>query len=198
MTPCENAHVIPDGRVLVLCTGNVCRSPYIERRLRQELADTAIDVSSAGTGALVGHPMHDSTRALLEGRRADIAEFEGRRLTADQVRSADLVIAAAREHRSAASTMVPVAFQRIVTLRDLADLLEGVSVADILSRSTEESWVARVLKSAQARRAVVPARQTGVDITDPIGQPPHVFERMASEVEDALDVIVPVLRGPAR
>jgi protein-tyrosine phosphatase len=39
--------------VLVICTGNICRSPTAERRLRQLLPDKKID--SAGVGALVGH-----------------------------------------------------------------------------------------------------------------------------------------------
>ena len=51
---------------------------------------------------------------------------------------------------------------------------------------------------ATARRALVPARQDGVDITDPIGAPPQVFARMASEVEGALRPVAAVLRGPSR
>ena len=49
------------GSILVVCTGNVCRSPYIERRLRHELAGTGIEVTSAGTRALVGHDMDAGT-----------------------------------------------------------------------------------------------------------------------------------------
>lgn len=39
--------------ILVVCTGNICRSPIGERYLRNIMPDKIID--SAGTGALVGH-----------------------------------------------------------------------------------------------------------------------------------------------
>ncbi|GMA87571.1 hypothetical protein GCM10025868_28210 [Angustibacter aerolatus] len=51
------------ARVLVVCTGNVCRSPLVERLLRQRLGTDAVDVSSAGTQALVGEPMTDPAAA---------------------------------------------------------------------------------------------------------------------------------------
>ncbi|HDZ1742706.1 TPA: protein tyrosine phosphatase, partial [Klebsiella pneumoniae] len=40
--------------VLVVCTGNICRSPMGERILQSLLPEKII--KSAGVGALVGHP----------------------------------------------------------------------------------------------------------------------------------------------
>ena len=40
--------------ILVLCIGNICRSPIAEALLRQQFPDKTI--SSAGLGALVGYP----------------------------------------------------------------------------------------------------------------------------------------------
>ncbi|WP_446668297.1 arsenate reductase/protein-tyrosine-phosphatase family protein, partial [Klebsiella pneumoniae] len=40
--------------ILIVCTGNICRSPIAERILRSLLPEKRID--SAGTGALVDHP----------------------------------------------------------------------------------------------------------------------------------------------
>ena len=185
------------GSVLVVCTGNVCRSPYLEHRLRQELSGTAIQVSSAGTGALAGHPMDDGSLGLLEARGSDGSAFRARQLSAGLLGDSDLVIAAGREHRSAAARIHPSALRKAVTLRDLADLLDGVTVADVAARNEPGTWVAQVVAAALARRAKVPARQDGVDIIDPIGQSRAVFERMASEIDNALQIIVPVLRGPA-
>ena len=187
--------MVVTGSVVVVCTGNVCRSPYIERRLRQELAGTEIDVTSAGTGGLVGRDMDAGTRRLLDRAGADVRGFAARALTAEVVASADLVLTAAREHRSAAARLQPSALHRVVTLRDLADLLEGVTPADVASAGGSGSWVRQVVAAALARRAVVPARQADVDVTDPIGAPAAVFERMTAEVEEALVPVVRVLRG---
>ena len=86
-----------------------------------------------------------------------------------------------------------------MTLRDLADLLTGVDAADVAAAGLEGTWVTQTAAFAASRRGRVPARQDGVDITDPIGRPRGVFEQMAAEVEDALRPVVDVLRGgPAR
>ncbi|MFN2347245.1 MAG: low molecular weight phosphatase family protein [Dermatophilaceae bacterium] len=187
--------VLRPGSVLVVCTGNVCRSPYVERRLRQDLADTGVEVTSAGSGALVDSPMEPHSRALLEASGADGASFRARQLSPHLVASADLVIATARENRSAAARLHSSALRTSLTLRDLADLLDGVTAADVAARHATGSWVTQVLKAALARRAVVPARQRDIDITDPFGQSFAAFQRMAAEVEPALRIVVPVLRG---
>lgn len=185
----------PAGSVLVVCTGNVCRSPYVERRLRHELAGTGIEVASAGTSALVGRDMDISSRELLEHVGVDAAGFTARALTAELVSGADLVVAAAREHRAAAARLAPSALRRTLTLTDLADLLEGVTPAEVEAAQVPGSWVRQVASVAVSRRGLVAARQDHVDITDPIGQGPAVFARMAAEVDDALARVAPVLRG---
>ena len=52
-------------RVLVVCVGNVCRSPLGERLLAARLGD-GFEVTSAGVGALVGEPMDPEAAAHLE------------------------------------------------------------------------------------------------------------------------------------
>lgn len=187
--------MVSAGSVLVVCTGNVCRSPYIERRLRHELAGTGIEVTSAGTRALVGRDMDAGSRDTLQRSGVDADGFSARDLTADLVAGADLVIAAAREHRGAAARLHPAAMGRIFTLRDLADLLTGVTVDDLAASAGEATWVRQVAVTASRRRGLVPARQEGVDVTDPIGGPPSMFARMAEEVDDALVPVVRALRG---
>lgn len=51
--------------ILVICTGNICRSPIAERILRNLLP--SIKVDSAGTGAMVGHSA-DETAALIAAK----------------------------------------------------------------------------------------------------------------------------------
>lgn len=186
--------MVDPGSVLVLCTGNVCRSPYIERRLRHELGGTGIQVSSAGTRALVGHDMDPSTRELLQRTGADIDAFSAREATVELVAAADLVVTAAREHRAAAARLHPAAMGRTFTLRDLADLLAGAGADDLDDDAFHGNAVRRVAATASRRRGLVGARQHGVDVTDPIGGPPQLFARMAGEVDDALEPVVRALR----
>ncbi|MBD3782267.1 MAG: low molecular weight phosphatase family protein [Micrococcales bacterium] len=187
------------GTLLVVCTGNVCRSPYMERRLRQELAGTGIAVGGAGTRALVGRDMDPGTRERLAAVGADTGGFAARELTPELLREADLVITAAREHRAAATQLFPGALRRTLTLRDLADLLYGLSAEELraIPPAPGVSWVRHVVDVAQTRRGTVPARQDGVDVHDPIGEGPASFDLMARQVDDAIRPVVAALRaGP--
>ena len=185
------------GSILVVCTGNVCRSPYLERRLRHELAGTGIAVESAGTKALAGLDMDDGTRERLDAAASDAKGFRARQVTPELVAGADLVLAAAREHRTSVAQLHPAALRRVFTVRDFADLVDGLTVvdpdADPLA-DLDASWVRQVAAAAARRRGSIVARQSGVDITDPIGGPPSAFGQMANEVDAALVPIVRALR----
>ena len=74
----------------MVCTGNVCRSPYLERRLRHELAGTGIAVESAGTKARAGLEMDEGTRERLDSAGIDAGGFQARQLSADMVSRAGL------------------------------------------------------------------------------------------------------------
>lgn len=186
------------GTLLVVCTGNVCRSPYIERRLRHELGATGIQVTSAGTQAIVGYDMDAGTRELLERNGIDADGFAARQLTAELLSGADLVVAAAREHRAAAVRLHPAAMSRTVTLCDLSDLLRDVTAEELHLPGSAGSWVRQVGDAASRRRGSVHARQEGVDIVDPIGGPPSLFAQMAAEVDEALvPVVQALLQVPA-
>ncbi len=187
-------HVAPNGSILVVCTGNVCRSPYLERRLAQELHGTGIEVASAGTRGLVGHDMDPTSKALLERAGAPAEGFAARRLEAADVEGADLVLTAAREHRTAAARLHPAALNRVMTLRDFADLVAGLTPEEVERDGGEGSWVRRVTRAGSLRRGLVAASQDP-DVVDPIGEAPAVFELMATQVEDALTPIVRILKA---
>ena len=60
-----------ESRILIVCTGNICRSPFIERLLQCHLderrpgSERGIRVRSAGTGALTGSAMDERAAAQL-------------------------------------------------------------------------------------------------------------------------------------
>ncbi|MFY0837813.1 protein tyrosine phosphatase [Klebsiella pneumoniae] len=76
--------------ILVVCTGNICRSPIGERYLRQALPNKKID--SAGTGALVDHDADDSAIRIAKTHGISLVGHKGRQFTSALGRQYDLIL----------------------------------------------------------------------------------------------------------
>ena len=88
--------------VLVLCQGNVCRSPYAEIRLATELRDVAGDalrIHSAGLLTTPGKPAHPVGCAVAARRGVDLSEHLTIATDAEQLAAADLVLIMDPSHR---------------------------------------------------------------------------------------------------
>lgn len=183
------------GHVLVVCTGNVCRSPYIERVLARELAGTSISTSSAGTGALIGAPIDPQSVSRIVAAGGDPERFAARQLTREIVSSADLIVAATREHLSQVVPLHPRALRYGFALHDLGDLLADVT-PDAIDAAPGDNHVARVAAAAIAKRGVVnPRLPPDSRIVDPYRQSKHVFDQMVAEIATSLPAVFRALRG---
>ncbi|HEX3906366.1 MAG TPA: hypothetical protein VHW92_00380 [Mycobacteriales bacterium] len=186
----------PAYRVLMVCTGNICRSPMAERllaaRLRQRLGEASADIAvgSAGTWGLVGEPIQPNAVEALIARGGDPSGFQARELTVDLVTEADMVLGMTRDHRAAAVTLDPRASSRTLTLRELARLLGPVRAADIPGAEPAER-LRGLLTAAIGNRGMVPvADPRDDDIADPYGLSRVHYERAADEIVMALEVVL--------
>lgn len=78
--------------ILVLCTGNVCRSPMAEFWLQKELGPESYRVESAGLGAVIDSAPEDLAQKVSLAHGLDISSHRGRQVTIDMLRWADLVL----------------------------------------------------------------------------------------------------------
>jgi protein-tyrosine phosphatase len=125
--------------ILTVCTGNVCRSPVLERLLAFGIArhwpeaasgPAALRLASAGTRALVGRSIPDPLRLRLAAAGADSSPNAARQLTREMIADAGMVIAASRAHRAAIVELHPPAVRITFTLRELARLTVGLPPGD--------------------------------------------------------------------
>ena len=77
--------------ILTVCTGNICRSPLAEYRLKELLVDKGILITSAGVNALVGQPADESAQLIAEENGFDLKTHIGQAITESFVRPNDFM-----------------------------------------------------------------------------------------------------------
>ncbi|WP_125717063.1 low molecular weight protein-tyrosine-phosphatase [Pseudoalteromonas rubra] len=83
--------------VLMVCAGNICRSPTAEYILKKKLDKTAVSVSSAGLTAMKGKPADSMAQALASEQGIDMSQHQGRQLDSALVAQNSLILV--MEHR---------------------------------------------------------------------------------------------------
>lgn len=81
--------------VLIVCLGNICRSPMGEGLLKHKLAQSYphVKVSSAGITALVGKPADAlAQQIMLEKNGIDISQHRAQQLTQELLLQMDLIL----------------------------------------------------------------------------------------------------------
>ena len=111
---CDNLAVF--DKVLVVCVGNICRSPMAEALLRARLAPRGVLVESAGIGALVGHAADPTAVALMSERGLDISGHRARQLSVDDGTRFDLIVTMEERHVRAIERLAPESRGRVQLL----------------------------------------------------------------------------------
>ena len=75
--------------ILVVCVGNICRSPMAEALLKQRYPRKNID--SAGVGALVGHPADPAALEIMTAQQLDITKHVAKQLDENLAKKADII-----------------------------------------------------------------------------------------------------------
>lgn len=166
-------------RILVVCTGNLCRSPLVEALLRRELAAAGVDadVSSAGLGAPPSMCPDRRLRRVANELGVDVDEHRSRLVSSDDVRRSDLVLTMTSEQSEQVGVLDPSAADRVVTLRAAA-------------------WKARIVGGRPApfsewvRRLAGEPPGLAYDIADPIGGPIRDYRAMGDEVQVLVRALV--------
>ena len=164
--------------LLFVCTGNICRSPTAERLSAAwavRAGVPALSAGSAGTRALVDHPIHPDAVSVLEKLGGDPSNFAARRFSPRIASTADLILTMTKEHQTAVLEIAPNRLRSTFTLGEAALLAaehQPASVADL----------------ADLRPQL--ARDAAPEVADPIGQDPAYFSAIGAQI---IELLTPVL-----
>jgi protein-tyrosine-phosphatase len=106
--------------ILIICTGNTCRSPMAEGILKSLLLEQGIEnirVSSAGIGAMTGMPATPYAIEAAKNWGVDIASHRARDISRDMIERADLILAMAPEHVEMVLRKSPEAFNKTFLIK---------------------------------------------------------------------------------
>lgn len=127
--------------ILVICTGNVCRSPLAEVILREQGGIDGLTVHSAGTDAISGRSFCERALEMRGVSAAGRGPHFARALTLELLDEADLILAAEYEHRGAVALLRPAARRKTFTLKEAALFISAL-VADRALSGPNESVAA--------------------------------------------------------
>jgi protein-tyrosine-phosphatase len=86
-------------KVLLVCTGNTCRSPMAETLLTRAVQDAGlknVEIASAGIGAWEGAAASEGAYLVMLERGFDLSAHRARQLTREMVEHSDLILAMGR------------------------------------------------------------------------------------------------------
>ncbi|MDK9357006.1 MULTISPECIES: low molecular weight protein-tyrosine-phosphatase Wzb [Lelliottia] len=93
------------NKILVVCVGNICRSPTAERLLRAYQPDLIVD--SAGLGALVGKGADERATSVAKEHNLSLAGHFARQVSGRMCREYDLILAMEKRHINALCEIAP-------------------------------------------------------------------------------------------
>ena len=184
-------------RVLVVCTGNICRSPmahgFLADRSRRQL-NGAIKVRSAGTWARKGSPPTREAIDAAAERGVDIHELRSSPVKGDVARQADLVLTMTGEQRAEVLEAAPEAAQKTFTLKEFVALLRELPPCGGLDRG---ALLERVEQAHRLRMQGAVAPLADQDVVDPLSMSYETYRAVAWEIDGLIDDLVHGLAGVA-
>jgi protein-tyrosine phosphatase len=180
--------------VLMVCMGNICRSPMAERLLvlaaREHVGDRVGDlllVHGAGTGGWhVGAGMDAGAALQVRSRGGDPDRFAARKLSGDFIEYSDLILTATGEQSQFVQGLRPDAAERTFVLGELGRLLPSVDLNTLPPFAPHPDAV--YARGAALVEAVAKVRgdrrpRPADDLDDPWGRADSYFARVADEIE---------------
>lgn len=196
--------------ILAICTGNICRSPAMDRLLAHTVGRIqGVEVISAGTHAHVGEDMQEPMRRRIAEYGADVEDFVSEQVTAEMIEQADLILAATDDHVLDMTAEVPHARSKMFVIGEfaraldrvdahalrqrVADVSAGGSVADAGSDGHAVAVLHELVPAADQVRAGESTREDDA-VVDPYLMPGDVYDLSFAQIREPVEALAQFLR----
>jgi protein-tyrosine phosphatase len=104
-----------DNKILIVCIGNICRSPIAEGLFVEKFRGNGknAQISSAGLSALVNYPADATSQELMLNKGFDISKHRARQLTPELVFESDIIITMTTDQTKEVEKILPGAKGRV-------------------------------------------------------------------------------------
>lgn len=171
------------ARVLMVCTGNICRSPAMHYVAAARWEDAA-EVTSAGTYAEIGMDATREIRRSAAGAGVHIPRHRPSQLTAERVAQSQLVLVATANHERWITHEMGAAQPHVFGLKQAAELA-STAPPPVGGTPAERLANAAAALRAEQDRNPVPLRT----LEDPWARPQEVYDEVYGEIEGAIETI---------
>lgn len=194
-------HDAPDDRgqplrIVMVCTGNICRSPLAEHLLLSEVRQLSamFEVTSAGTHAMLEGEVPNEIRELLHSYGVGLFAHTPRQLTEKIALDADVILTATREHRKFVVSLAPRTATNAFTMKQFSRLLTGyVQLVEAGDLKPAESPQQLIRELANIRGLVLPAdTPEDDDIADPYLGNAEKYAVAGNDIRAALSLFTQV------
>jgi protein-tyrosine phosphatase len=192
-------------RVLLVCTGNICRSPLAEQVLRGDAASVSLGnvlkFESAGVMAQVGSDVHPKTIESMNNLNLQAEPHVARQITREMILGSDLILVATTEHRSEIARTAMKAVPQAFTMKEFVRVAEYVASGgnnenpELYKKFLATNTIAERIALASQFRGYAPKAGSVEDIIDPWGQTSQVFDEVASEILELSSGVMQYLNG---
>ena len=105
--------------ILVVCLGNICRSPVGEALIKdffQKTGQVNKTVSSAGITAMVDYPASENSVTVMQAKGIDISQHRARQITPEIIKENDLILVMDHDQKTELETIFPYSRGKVQTI----------------------------------------------------------------------------------
>ncbi len=107
--------------ILVVCIGNICRSPIGEELLK-ERCKNSLSISSAGLAACVGESAHEYSITIMKKNGYDITPHTARQITDEMVVENELILVMNTSQKNEIEMLFPFIRGRVYRIGEWLDM----------------------------------------------------------------------------